>query len=29
MQINEIFFIGSNKYGQSGAGEKNNVKVIE
>lgn len=29
MQVNEIFFVGSNKYGQSGTGEKNNLKIIE
>jgi alpha-tubulin suppressor-like RCC1 family protein len=29
MQVNEIFFIGSNKYGQLGSGEKNNSKTFE
>lgn len=29
MQVNEIFFLGSNKYGQSGSGEKNNSKTFD
>lgn len=29
MAVNEIFFLGSNKYGQAGTGEKDTVKIYQ